>query len=304
MGDLMDGGAYRLHLTHTGADGDALRLNAEKSVRIPRNGLYLHRNGRSAAQRLHENLILLHIAAQISGKLGQGLSRSLRHIKDGYHLEHGDTDFLFLNDGLAVRIQHRRIGFRVGLDLLDLFLIGSGSDNADTFFAFQDVPAELIAPLVEARHMGGVGALHIDEHGIIDRVAVKTAHRGEILPVLIALKQLLDAVFDAVNDLPHPVFVGLLFSHDNLLSEKIAPLRRRKHILHRGNSPQIDVVSGLADRMSQPLGIPHGKSLAARGFYALYLRRFQYCSRFRLASCFLRSCLAQAGQYLARLEEE
>ena len=304
MGDLMDGGAYRLHLTHTGADGDALRLNAEKSVRIPRNGLYLHRNGRSAAQRLHENLILLHIAAQISGKLGQGLSRSLRHIKDGYHLEHGDTDFLFLNDGLAVRIQHRRIGFRVGLDLLDLFLIGSGSDNADTFFAFQDVPAELIAPLVEARHMGGVGALHIDEHGIIDRVAVKTAHRGEILPVLIALKQLLDAVFDAVNDLPHPVFVGLLFSHDNLLSEKIAPLRRRKHILHRGNSPQIDVVSGLADRMSQPLGIPHGKSLAARGFYALYLRRFQYCSRFRLASCFRRSCLAQAGQYLARLEEE
>ena len=304
MGDLMDGGAYRLHLTHTGADGDALRLNAEKSVRIPRNGLYLHRNGRSAAQRLHENLILLHIAAQISGKLGQGLSRSLRHIKDGYHLEHGDTDFLFLNDGLAVRIQHRRIGFRVGLDLLDLFLIGSGSDNADTFFAFQDVPAELIAPLVEARHMGGVGALHIDEHGIIDRVAVKTAHRGEILPVLIVLKQLLDAVFDAVNDLPHPVFVGLLFSHDNLLSEKIAPLRRRKHILHRGNSPQIDVVSGLADRMSQPLGIPHGKSLAARGFYALYLRRFQYCSRFRLASCFLRSCLAQAGQYLARLEEE
>ena len=304
MGDLMDGGAYRLHLTHTGADGDALRLNAEKAICVMRNGLYLHRNGRSAAQRLHENLILLHIAAQISGKLGQGLSRSLRHIKDGYHLEHGDTDFLFLNDGLAVRIQHRRIGFRVGLDLLDLFLIGSGSDNADTFFAFQDVPAELIAPLVEARHMGGVGALHIDEHGIIDRVAVKTAHRGEILPVLIALKQLLDAVFDAVNDLPHPVFVGLLFSHDNLLSEKIAPLRRRKHILHRGNSPQIDVVSGLADRMSQPLGIPHGKSLAARGFYALYLRRFQYCSRFRLASCFRRSCLAQTGQYLARLEEE
>ena len=77
MCNLMDGGTYRLHLAHTGADGDALRLNAEKAVRIPRNGLYLHRNGRSAAQRLHENLILLHIAAQIGGKLGQGLSRSL-----------------------------------------------------------------------------------------------------------------------------------------------------------------------------------------------------------------------------------
>ena len=91
---------------------------------------------------------------------------------------------------------------------------------------------------------------------------------------------------------------------DDLLSEKIAPLRRRKHILHRGNSPQIEAVFALADRMTQPLVIPHGKSLAARGFYALYLRRFQYCSRFRLASCFRRSCLAQAGQYLARLEEE
>jgi len=303
VGNLMDGGAYRLHLTHTGADGDALRLNAEKAVRIPRNGLYLHRNGRSTAQRLHENLILLHIAAQIGGKLGQGLSRSLRHVKDGYHLEHRDTDFFFLNDGLAVRIQHRRVGFRVGLDFLDLFLIGSRSDDADTLFTFQDVPAELIAPLVEARHMGGVGALHIDEHGIVDRVAVKAAHGGKVLPVLIALEQLLDAIFDAVNDLPHPVFVGF-FSHDDLLSEKIAPLHRRKQILHRGDSPHIDVVFGLADRMTPPLGIPHGKSLAARGFPSLYLRRFQYCLRFRLASCFRRSCLAQAGQYLVRLEEE
>ena len=56
-------------------------------------------------------------------------------------------------------------------------------------------------PLVEARHMGGVGALHIDEHGIVDRVAGKAAHSGEILPVLIALEQLLDAVFDAVNEM-------------------------------------------------------------------------------------------------------
>ena len=268
MGDLVDGGAYRLHLAHTGADGDALLLNAEKSVCVMRNGLYLYGDGRGAAQRLHENLILLHIAAQIGGKLGQGLSRSLRHVKDGYHLEHGNTDFLFLNDGLAVRIQHRRGGFRVGLDFLDLFLIGRGSDDADTFFTFQDVPAELIAPLVEARHMGGVGALHIDEHGVVDRVAVKAAHGGKVLPVLIALEQLLDAIFDAVNDLPHPVFAGLFFSHDDLLSEKIAPLRRRKHILHRGNSPQIEAVFALADRMTQPLAIRHEKSLAARAFFA------------------------------------
>ena len=86
---------------------------------------------------------------------------------------------------------------------------------------------------------------NFDNYGVVDRVAVKAAHSGEILPVLIALEQLLDAIFDAVNDLPHPVFVGLFFSHDDLLSEKIAPLRRRKHILHRGDSPHIDVVSSV-----------------------------------------------------------
>ena len=42
---------------------------------------------------------------------------------------------------------------------------------------------------------------------------MKAAHGGKVLPVLIALEQLLDAIFDAVNDLPHPVFVGLFFSH-------------------------------------------------------------------------------------------
>lgn len=77
--------------------------------------------------------------------------------------------------------------------------------------------------------MGGVGALHIDEHGVVDRVAVKAAHGGKVLPVLIALEQLLDAVFDAVNDFPHPVFVGLLFSHDDLLSKNSAPAQKKTH---------------------------------------------------------------------------
>ena len=51
---------------------------------------------------------------------------------------------------------------------------------------------------------------HIDEHGIIDRVAVKTAHRGEILPVLIALKQLLDVEAD---DAVFNVDVGAVVEH-------------------------------------------------------------------------------------------
>ena len=80
--------------------------------------------------------------------------------------------------------------------------------------------------------------------------------------------------------------------------------QEHREVVSAALEQHFDVVFGLVDRMTQPLVIPHEKSLAARGFYALYLRRFQYCSRFRLASCFRRSCLAQAGQYFVRLGEE
>ena len=61
--------------------------------------------------------------------------------------------------------------------------------------------------------MGGVGALHIDEHGVVDAVAVKAAHGGKVLPVFVALKQLLYARLDAVGDVLEPFLVGLFFSH-------------------------------------------------------------------------------------------
>ena len=227
MGNLMDGGAYGLHLAHTGADGDALLPDAEKAVRIACNRLYLHGNGRSTAQRFHENLILLHIAAQIGGKLGQRFALRLGHIKYRHRLIHGNFDFFFFHDGVPVCIQQRCFGIRITLDFLNLFLIRRGRDDLDALFALLHISAELVAPLVKACHMSGIRALHIDEHGVVDGVVVKTAHGGEVLPVLVAFKQLFDALLDTVNNLPHPVFVGLLFSHDDLLS-KNTPLCGQK----------------------------------------------------------------------------
>lgn len=88
------------------------------------------------------------------------------------------------------------------------------------------------------------------------------------------------------------------------LSEYITFLKRDAEHTELTSDTFDAVVSRHASWLFSEPTTAYGKSLAARGFYALYLRRFQYCSRFRLASCFRRSCLAQAGQYLARLEEE
>ena len=46
-----------------------------------------------------------------------------------------------------------------------------------------------------------------------DAVAVKAAHGGKVLPVFVALKQLLYARLDAVGDVLEPFLVGLFFSH-------------------------------------------------------------------------------------------
>ena len=45
------------------------------------------------------------------------------------------------------------------------------------------------------------GHLHIDEHGVVDGVAVELGHDGQIAHILLALKQFLDTLFNARCDL-------------------------------------------------------------------------------------------------------
>ena len=222
MGDLMDHRADGLHLTHALPDGDGLIRRAEIPVRVRCNRRESNGDGRGPAQGLHENIVLLYAAGEGGRQMRKGLTVRLRHVKHLDRLEHGDADFLFLHDLLAVLVQHRRVGIGVELDFLDLLLEGRGRDDGDAHFSLFHMASELMLPFLKARHQGGVRALHIDEHGVVDAVTVEAAHNGEILPVTVTLKQLLDALFNAVRDLLEPLLVGLGFCHDRfeLLSVK------------------------------------------------------------------------------------
>ena len=77
----------------------------------------------------------------------------------------------------------------------------------DTFFTALHVPAELIAPFVEARHQRGIGALHMNEHDVVYGVSVKAAHGDKVIPVFIALEQLFDALLNTGCDFFDTVFV-------------------------------------------------------------------------------------------------
>lgn len=46
--------------------------------------------------------------------------------------------------------------------------------------------------------------LVMNQHNIVQRVAVEAAHGGEVLPVLVAFKKRLDSGFDTVHAFPHP----------------------------------------------------------------------------------------------------
>ena len=208
----MDRRTYRLHLAHAGADGDALIL----IIVIPIHACHIlqeDRHRRTALHSLHEDLIILHIAGKIGGKLRQGLALCLAHIKNRDRFVHRNLNFLFFHDGLAVSIQHGELGVRVELCFFDFLLVRRRGNDLDAFFALEYIAAKLISPFVETGNDGGVRLLHINEHGVVGAVFVEPAHGAEILPVFLTLEQLLNSFFNAVGDLFEPVLVRLLFCH-------------------------------------------------------------------------------------------
>ena len=211
MGDLMDQGGYGLYLAHALPDGDGLILWTEKAVHLGGQGLEGDRDRGGTAQRLHKNLVLLNIAGQTGGKLGQRPAGGLRHVEHLHRLEHRDIDLLFLDDGVAVLVQQGRFGVRIQLDFLHLFLKRSRGDDGDAVFTLPNMTAKLLLPLFKAGHQRGVWLLHIDEHGVVEAVPVEPAHHGEILPVAVTFKQLRDTLLDAVSDFLQPFLIGFTF---------------------------------------------------------------------------------------------
>ena len=226
MGDLMDGGGYRLHLAHALPQRDALEFGAEIAVHIRRQRLELHRHGRGTAQRLHERLVVLNAAGQVGDGAGhalrQGLSVRLGVVEHLYRTEHGYFNFLFLGDDFAVRVQNGQLRVRVELFLLDFLLIRRGRDDGDALLAPQHMAGELVPPTVVARHKCGVRALQVDERLIVERIIVEPAHGAQVIAVLIHIagfKDVADTRLDAVGDLLElfSVFTGFLW-HRFLLS--------------------------------------------------------------------------------------
>ena len=172
------------------------------AVRIGGHCFKSDRHRRTAAQSLHECLIIWHIAGKGGSKLRQRFPVGLAHIKDLDRAKHGDLDFFFLCDDLSVFIQNRSLGIWVQLLLLDFLLIRCGSDDGNAMLALFYMTLKLVFPLIVSGYQCGVRLLHIDEHGVVYRIAVEAGHDGQIAHILFTLKQFFDALLDAICDFP------------------------------------------------------------------------------------------------------
>ena len=155
-----------------------------------------------------------HRTGQAGGQLRQGLAVRLAHIEHLHRTEQRDFDFLFLHDGLAIRVQDGSLGVRVALHFLNLLFVGRRSDDGDTMLTLFYMALKLVFPFLKASDQRGIRALHIDEHGVVDGIAVELGHDGQVSHILFALEKLLDTLFNARRDLLQPFSIGGLISHE------------------------------------------------------------------------------------------
>jgi len=94
------------------------------------------------------------------------------------------------------------MGIRVALHFLDFLFVGRGGDDGNAMLTLFHMALKLVFPLVEPGHQSGVRLLHIDEHGVVYRIAVEAGHNGQIAHILFTLEQFLDALLDAICDFP------------------------------------------------------------------------------------------------------
>ena len=71
--------------------------------------------------------------------------------------------------------------------------------------------AKAVFPLVESGNQGGIRLLGVDQHNIVQRIAMKPAHGGQVIPVTVRFKKFLDTFFNSGSNLFDPLFVGLPF---------------------------------------------------------------------------------------------
>ena len=198
--NLVDGSRYRLRFAHTLLDCNALFGMGEEAIRAVMNGFDGDRDRGGTPESLHHDIIILHSSSKRAHDFRKGLAVRLRYIKYCRGTEMRNRFFDFLGKNSTVRCFQGQFGVRIIHDLLNLFLVRNGSNNGDTLFATIDMALELLLPFTIASNQRGIGALHIDQHLIVDRVTVKAGHHGQVLLVFTAGKQLLNAPFDVGCD--------------------------------------------------------------------------------------------------------
>ena len=73
--------------------------------------------------------------------------------------------------------------------------------------------AKAVFPLVESGNQGGIRLLGVDQHNIVQRIAMKPAHGGQVIPVTVRFKKFLDTFFNSGSDFFDTFFVGLRWTH-------------------------------------------------------------------------------------------
>ena len=174
VGDFVNGGFERLQLAHTLVKRDTLVLQVIIAVCAALDFLKADGDGRGLFKGCEKITVLLHIACQrVHGNIRQFLSLGLRHVKDGHHLVGGDSDLLFLGDGLSVLADHGLLGLRVDFLRFLLDFERRRGDNLNAFFALFDVALKLVFPSGKARDQGSIGLLHGNQEGVVEAVIMK-----------------------------------------------------------------------------------------------------------------------------------
>ena len=228
--DLMDRRRDGLYFAHPFIQHDLLLAAAEVSIRSIHQRFNRDRHGRTFLERFHEHGIPLHIAGEIAHDAGQRFTVRLAHIEYGNRTIAGNLDLHFFLEHFTIRAAHGQFGLRIELFLFFADGIGRRRENPDAALASVDMALELIAPFVESGYQRSVRLLHEDEHGVVYGIPVKTGHGFQVLPVLFAFKQLLDAALDAFYNFFQPILL-IVFCHKNLLSRskhEKAPLHSSK----------------------------------------------------------------------------
>ena len=203
----MDHGFDGLDLTHAGAYSNSLCPIIVITVGATLNVLGIDGNRTDILQRIEQFVIVFHVSGQFIDADHWKLSAFCLLI--GEHADHPETGDL--ND-LFIR----------SIRSIFLHLVPAGSQNADSFFSFADLPVELPLPCPVACNQRGGRVLHGNQKTVVQRIVMKFAHAFQHFPVLVAFKYFLHAFLQPVGDLPDLLLPALPFRTSLLLFIQIS----------------------------------------------------------------------------------